>query len=62
MIPNFARDAAPFIYWGKRVLLLDAAGLSEIPDADTRDIVLDRGRTGIKIHSNIRSPIRCGIL
>ena len=37
LIPSLARDTTPFIYWRNWVSLLNAVGLSEIVNTDTRD-------------------------
>jgi integrase len=56
LILTFARDAGPVIYWCNWLSSFNAARLSEIVDAHTRDIVLMDGVWVMKIRKKYRSP------
>ena len=51
-----AREAERFIYWCNWLSFFNAARLSEIVDAHTRDIALDEGIWVMNIHRKYRSP------
>ena len=56
LILTAAREAEPFIYWCNWLSSFNAARLSEIVDAHTRDIVVEEGILVMKIHRKYRSP------
>jgi hypothetical protein len=56
LILTLARDADPVIRWCNWLSSFNAARLSEIVDADTRDIVVEEGVPVMKIRRKFRSP------
>jgi integrase len=56
LILTLAREAEPVIYWCNWLSSFEGARLSEITDANTRDIVLDHGVWVMKIRRKYRAP------